>query len=309
MDIDLLSKMIKELVMDHDRVSLPGLGTFVAETVPAAFSDKGYTVNPPYRKLSFRPVKDKESDTLLVDFYASANGVSSEIAERALVTFIDGLRDVLQTRKNVVFPGLGRMRATKENNFFFVADEDLDIYPEGFGLVSLSLKTHEETKEEVSAAVDALKSLIEEVPSGEDEQLSDQMPDEEMVSDDKVSDSHDTDVCENIFSGEAVSPRLEDPETEEKVMAQIEEPLQEENAVPEVDAIPDVNAVPGIHPEMESSSVSSSGRWRKGLFIAAIVLLALAFLMLLYVVVARLFPDFIDNILYNTEEYNILHRS
>ena len=79
MDIDLLSKMIKELVMDHDRVSLPGLGTFVAETVPAAFSDKGYTVNPPYRKLSFRPVKDKESDTLLVDFYASANGVSSEI--------------------------------------------------------------------------------------------------------------------------------------------------------------------------------------------------------------------------------------
>ena len=31
MDIDLLSKMIKELVMDHDRVSLPGLGVFVAE--------------------------------------------------------------------------------------------------------------------------------------------------------------------------------------------------------------------------------------------------------------------------------------
>ena len=193
MDIDLLSKMIKELVMDHDRVSLPGLGVFVAETVPSAFSDKGYTVNPPYRKLSFRPVKDTESDTLLADLYASANGVSREIAEKALVIFVDGLRDVLQTRKNVVFPGLGRMRATKENNFFFVSDEDLDIYPEGFGLTPLSLKTHVETKEEVSAAVDALKNLIEEIPSVENEH-ADQKQDNQIESEGSVSDSHDTDV-------------------------------------------------------------------------------------------------------------------
>ena len=52
MDVDLLSKIIKELILDKDRVVLPGLGCFVAEVVPATFSDKGYTINPPYRKLS-----------------------------------------------------------------------------------------------------------------------------------------------------------------------------------------------------------------------------------------------------------------
>lgn len=281
MDIDLLSKMIKELVMDHDRVSLPGLGVFVAETVPSAFSDKGYTVNPPYRKLSFRPVKDTESDTLLADLYASANGVSREIAEKALVIFVDGLRDVLQTRKNVVFPGLGRMRATKENNFFFVSDEDLDIYPEGFGLTPLSLKTHVETKEEVSAAVDALKNLIEEVPSVDNEHDG-RMQDDQISSDGSVSDSPDIDVYESVASSESEVSLTEEPEAD---------PVQE------------------IRSEKKSSSINGLGRWRKVLYIAAIILLSLVFLMVVYVMVARLFPDFIDNILYNAEEYNILHRS
>ena len=44
MDIDLLSTMVKEVMMNHDSVTLPGLGSFMAELVPASFSDKGYTI-------------------------------------------------------------------------------------------------------------------------------------------------------------------------------------------------------------------------------------------------------------------------
>ena len=36
---------------------------------------------------------------------------------------------------------MGRLRATNENIFFFVQNEDIDIYPQGFGLESISLKT------------------------------------------------------------------------------------------------------------------------------------------------------------------------
>ena len=39
MDIDLLAKMVKEVGMDHDSVTLPGMGSFVAELVPASFAD------------------------------------------------------------------------------------------------------------------------------------------------------------------------------------------------------------------------------------------------------------------------------
>ena len=168
MDIDLLSKMVKELILDKDEVSLPGVGTFVAEMVPSVFSDKGYTINPPYKRLSFRQ-KSTGDDSLLIDFYARCNNLDIETASRIIREFLHEMRHVLETRKSIVFPELGKLRATRENYFFFVADEDLDIYPEGFGLEPISLKTHEETPAEVSATMAALRGILnpEETAAGE----------------------------------------------------------------------------------------------------------------------------------------------
>ena len=166
MDIDLLSRMVKEVVMDHDTVTLPGVGSFVTELVPATFADRGYTILPPYRRLYFSPTQG--GDTLLVDFYAQANRIPVADASRILTDFLSEMKEVLKVKKTIVFPGLGRLRATRENHFFFVADEDLDIYPTGFGLQPISLKTHEETKEEVEEAVSALASILEQKPEPED---------------------------------------------------------------------------------------------------------------------------------------------
>ena len=143
--------MVKEAILDHDTVTLPGVGCFVAELVPSTFSDKGYTINPPYRRLYFSPKQG--GDTYLVDLYARDNEeVDTDMATRILTEFLTEMKEVLKVKKTVVFPGLGRLRATRENHFFFVADEDLDIYPEGLGLAPLSLKTHVETPEEVATA-------------------------------------------------------------------------------------------------------------------------------------------------------------
>ena len=150
MDIDLLSKMVKEIILEADAVTLPGLGSFVTEIVPASFSDRGYTINPPYRRLYFSPKQG--DDTLLVDLYASSNPVSHEDATRIVVEFLARMKEELKVRKTIVFPELGRLRATRENNFFFVSDEDLDIYPYGFGLEPISLKNRPETREEVRDA-------------------------------------------------------------------------------------------------------------------------------------------------------------
>ena len=162
MDIDLLAKMVKEVVMDHDSVTLPGVGCFVTELVPATFADRGYTIMPPYRRLYFTPKQG--DDTLLVDLYAKANSVPKADANRILTDFLTEMKEVLKVKKTIVFPGLGRLRATRENHFFFVADEDLDIYPSGFGLDPISLKTHEETKEEVEQAVSSLAEMLEAKP-------------------------------------------------------------------------------------------------------------------------------------------------
>lgn len=256
MDIDLLSKMVKELILDKDEVSLPGVGTFVAEMVPSVFSDKGYTINPPYKRLSFRQ-KGTGDDSLLIDFYAKCNNLDIETASRIIREFLHEMRHVLETRKSIVFPGLGKLRATRENYFFFVADEDLDIYPEGFGLEPISLKTHEETPAEVSATMAALRGILnpEETSAGEvnvnvtPDSVHDFLPSEANVAV-KVN----IPVREVPVSESAVAPSME-----------TEVPLEESDADVAAESSDTENVDAGVHTagtsDVESSSGVNAGMW------------------------------------------------
>ena len=172
MDIDLLSRMVGELIVRHDQVGLPGVGTFVAELVPASFSDKGFTINPPYRRLSFYP--SRLEDTLLIDLYASSNQIPREAAKAYITQYLAELKSVLEERKSIVLPGLGRLRATRENALFFVPEEGLDIYPAGVGLRPVSLKSHDLEEEPVVINVPAPAIRAVPEPISEPESLSSQ---------------------------------------------------------------------------------------------------------------------------------------
>ena len=270
MDIDLLAKMVKEVVMDHDRVTLPGVGCFVTELVPAAFADRGYTILPPYRRLFFSPKQGE--DTLLADFYANANQISRADATRILEDFLSEMKEVLKARKTIVFPGLGRLRATRENHFFFVAEENLDIYPAGFGLQPISLKTHEETKEEVAEAVATLAEILE-VP-----QEPESVPDPEP---------------------------LPEPEPESEP-----EPEPEPVPEPESQPAPAPEAEPLPEPEPEPVPESAPEK-KKGLKAIWWVLIGIGILLLLLVValvvLGRVAPQWLDTLLYSAEELEILY--
>ena len=283
MDIDLLSKMVKELILDNDRVVLPGLGSFVAEVVPSTFSDKGYTINPPYRRLFFRSKPDEGDE--LAAFYASTNNVDKAVAERIIKDFVEELKPVLHTKKTVVFPGLGRLRATKENAVFFVANEDLDIYPAGFGLEPISLKTHQETREEVSAAVVGLKSLLEEpAPIPEPEPV----PEPEPIH-----------VPEPVPVPEPVQEPAPEPEPTPT-------PTPEPQAAPQPQPAQEPVPAPQPAPEPQPEPVKNrSGRT------AIIALCAIAAVFVLFLialaVVGRTNPELIDGYLYTEEELRILN--
>lgn len=278
MDIDLLSKMVKELILDNERVVLPGLGSFVAEIVPATFSDKGYTINPPYRKLYFRSKPDEGSD--LVPFYAKSNSVSEEIAEKVLVDFVTELKAVLFQKKTVIFPGLGRLRATKENNVFFVADEDLDIYPEGFGLEPISLKTHTATAGEVKAAVSDLKSILT----------------EPVVVVEEVVDTPVEEPAPEVV--EVVEPVVE--EVEDTVVEEVEEPIVvEEVEIVQVEELPVA--------ELVDEPVQKTSFWKVLLKVLMWLVIAAAVLCAAYVAVGHFFPEWIDQFLYTPEELEILN--
>ena len=274
MDVDLLSKMIKELILDKDRVVLPGLGCFVAEMVPSTFSDKGYTINPPYRKLSFRSKPDMGDE--LIDFYTEANGLDREVACRILGDFIRELRQVIFTKKVVILPGLGRLRATKENHLFFIPEEGLDIYPAGIGLEPISLKTHVETQQEVASAVAGLKSIMEEVVvAGAQEDMVEEV--EGVVEDNAIEGvvgPAEEVVVEEVIEGRSFADAQDDKEDTQDDSV-IEEP--------------------------KKSAGNKFMTTMIVLVVLAVVLLAA------FTVVARMMPGVFDTILYTPEELEILN--
>ena len=280
MDVDLLSKMIKELILDKDRVVLPGLGCFVAEMVPSTFSDKGYTINPPYRKLSFRSKPDTGDE--LIDFYVEANGLDRDVACRILGDFIRELRQVIFTKKVVILPGLGRLRATKENHLFFIPEEGLDIYPAGIGLEPISLKTHVETQQEVASAVAGLKSIMEEIVVEDNAIVGVVGPaEDEVVEDRSFADAQDDKVDAQDDKVEAE----DDKEEAEELVAVSENEVTSATVV--------------------EKPKKSAG---KKFMITMIVLVVLAVVLLAaFTVVARMMPGVFDTILYTPEELEILN--
>ena len=278
MDIDLLAKMVKKLILDGDRVVLPGLGCFVAELVPATFSDRGYTINPPYRKLYFRSKPDEGDE--LVSFYAETNNLPFDVAEEVVKDFLSEMKTVLFMKKTVVFPGLGRLRATKENDIFFVADEDLDIYPSGFGLEPISLKSHNESPEEVREAVSELKSMLEEPmaqPEAQPESVHVNEP-EAVPGPMPLQMPDQEDECEPSNDGESVS-QLSD----------------------EDDAMEDRRC------SCRTWRWLMEPRQKRILMIVGGVIAAVVLFFVLFVILANVFPSWMDAMLYSSEELEILN--
>lgn len=336
MDIDLLSKMVKELILDSDEVSLPGVGTFVAELVPSTFSDKGYTINPPYRRLYFRQ-RQNDTDTALVDFYATSNDTEPSTAKRIVTDFLSELRQTLQEKKVVVLPGLGRLRATRENNFFFIPNEDLDIYPAGFGLEPVSLKTHEETEDEISVAVANLGALIDfpatELELADEEEAEEDQPQEpgaetkdvgepsvEPVPENVATEPQPVTLCEGTANEKDATP-------EDGTLGEVAnegasaEPASKSEPEPEPETEPNPETGPETEFEVELDPESESDPWEEGvenedkkggaarkiLTALLIVLTVAVVLFATFMLLAKFAPSTLDHILYTQEQLDIIN--
>ena len=282
MDIELLSRMVAELIVKNDSVGLPGMGSFVAEIVPASFSDRGYSITPPYRKLSFRG--GYPTDSLLVDYYAKSNGTDKEEARSTITDYVIQMKSVLKERKTIIFPGLGKLRATKDNTFFFVPDENLDIYPDGITLQPISLKTHSVSSEELARAVSSISELIAAQPK----------PAETT----QLSDSQDT---AEVDQPAAEQPAAEQPASDPQPEVAVQPGPSEQPVPSDQPAQAEQPAVTTIDPEPDNGK--SKRWWIWPLVVLGLVIVALAVFMIL----GRTAPDLIDPLLYTPEELRIIN--
>ena len=301
MDLELLSRMVGELLIEHDQVGLPGVGTFVAEMVPASFSDKGFTINPPYRRLTFSP--SRLEDSLLIDFYADSNQIGREAASIYVKQYLAELKAVLEERKTVSLPGLGRLRATRENALFFVADEGLDIFPAGIGLRPVSLKSHPIQEDPVVIKVPL--PLIAEAPETPAEA-------EPVIE----APAEEPEEVEPAVEAPAAEPEAPEEPVSEELAAEpeiLEEPVPEEPEA--IEPLAEPEEIPaGPQPQEEPATPEAAApakkkkkgmSWWGALLLFLLIMAVLA--LIVFIILARVAPDLIDSILYTPEELRILN--
>ena len=277
MTTDLLSSLIEELILTSDQVCLPGLGCFKAQLVPASISDRGYTINPPYRKLSFSEELPEQEDNSLAQLYSQKYSVEYARACREVESVTDEIRAELCHSRSLCLKNLGRLRSTDSGKIFFVADIDLDIYPEGFGLQSVSMKNREFS----------FASMQQESPRQEDEFK--QNGDEPRILVHPVSVEQTTPVT-NKQSTTASNNEQSTPATNEQTTPAANEP-----------------STPASNNEQTTPAANKQKR-HKGLKVLLYTILVLLLLTVAAFFIAReYFPEILDKLLYSAEELELLN--
>ena len=217
-----------------------------------------------------------------------------------------------------------------------MADEELDIYPEGFGLEPVSLKTHQETPEQLTAAVADLRAMLEEREAEQAASVTVQMsqPQEPV----QVEQESEPESAEEVQLAAVPEQEAETPE---------EQPIQQEEAIelvgeelvmeaePEQEAFVEVISEPDPAQEVSAEPVSEEiaepivepeqiqvpeikegavpvqkvkvPAWKKVLKVLMWLLIVAVVLLAAFVVLGHMCPDIVDRLLYTPEEMEIVN--
>ncbi|MDR1022074.1 MAG: SPOR domain-containing protein [Prevotellaceae bacterium] len=138
-----IAKLLVELLRTHNRVSLPGMGAFVASP-QAAIIDKG-RIMPPTKKVAF--VKAETwNDGLLEQLYAKRHGISAEEAEARLHRIIADIRLELDSGGKATLPGLGTLRQTAARDVSFGLAKNLNLQRDSYGLDEVKIDSDKAPK-------------------------------------------------------------------------------------------------------------------------------------------------------------------
>ena len=156
MDVSLFARLIPELLSRHNRVSLPGVGSFMAAEQPPRLVKKGRLLKAPCRVILFS-VDESWNDELLENAFAAELNKSMpkpqdeaaashnlalciERAKREIAQFVVVVK--IQFRQSGVFdiPGFGILKSDDNEQVTFNQSSDCHVSSHAFGLPDLAIK-------------------------------------------------------------------------------------------------------------------------------------------------------------------------
>jgi nucleoid DNA-binding protein len=137
-ELSAVSNLLQQLLTNYSRVSLPGLGAFKVEYLPAVFINEGMGMSPPSKRIYFSSA-EIWNDNLLEYALSKEIGCDLEEAKQQLADFGAQLMQSLTAGRQVDFPGLGVLRMTNDSEYHFEAENSQKLNPDAFGLLEIEM--------------------------------------------------------------------------------------------------------------------------------------------------------------------------
>ena len=142
----MIPQYIYELLLDHDYVSVPGLGGFVCQYKPASIEPYQGIVKPPSRLIAFNKALH-QNDGLLIQYLLLKESVSLKEAEIKVHEFVSECLIRLKQYGSVQFPKIGRLYLDDTKNIQFTPSQEILPWDESYGLRPVQFKPIPRIKE------------------------------------------------------------------------------------------------------------------------------------------------------------------
>ena len=139
-----LDKYIKELLLQHDCVILPGLGGFIANYKPAEFDPTQKTVLPPSRQILFNP-NLIYNDGLLFAHVSRETGYGYKEVQAMAEVYFKTIKYEVGKGLKFTIEDLGYFFLNKERKIQFVQDSTDNLLLASYGLSFLNYKVFDKT--------------------------------------------------------------------------------------------------------------------------------------------------------------------
>lgn len=133
-----LSKFISELLLEHDCVTVPGLGSFLGNFKSAHYDLENEKFYPPSKQISFNS-QIKANDGLLAKFISEKSGLNYDDSLKEIHQEV--LKITLNLKKeSVLLKDIGELNLNKEENIVFIPLKTKNFLKDSFGLSPIFIK-------------------------------------------------------------------------------------------------------------------------------------------------------------------------
>lgn len=200
MNVELLSKVFREVIMRYGELILPFMGSVELIDVPANFSEDGMVVCPPSKRLSFNNF-NLNSNNNLAEVYSSFANLPLLEARAEVAGQVEQIRKLLAEKGSFSIDGFATLSYSASNGYSVEADPSFELSTDTYGLDKIEFERQqrgvaepmqEQEKNSVQESVqqpvkEQEKNSVQEPVKQQEEEIKKKEPVKEIKADKKES--------------------------------------------------------------------------------------------------------------------------